>query len=230
MTEVTLKIGGKAYRVACAPGEETRVERLGAAIDDKLSSMGQLGGHDAQNLLFAALLLADEAHEATDAKARAVEELDKLRSESAGAISARSTLSARIEELQTALTRSQDETRAALRDADTATGSRDQLIARVADLEAELSRLQSAHANAAREMEQLLERMGAMKDAIAAHEAEEKRLRGELRAADDRAAQASASASAVSAAGGADIAPALERFAEMLELCADKLEQRAPAP
>ena len=57
MSEVALSIGGRTYRVACGPGEEERVSRLGAAINDKLSSMGNLSGNDAQNLLFAALLL-----------------------------------------------------------------------------------------------------------------------------------------------------------------------------
>ena len=63
MSEVALPIGGKIYRVACAPGEEDHVAALGAVINDKLASMGNLSGHEAQNLLFAALLLADEVHE-----------------------------------------------------------------------------------------------------------------------------------------------------------------------
>ena len=64
MSEVTLAIGGRSYKVACADGEEAHVTRLGAAIDAKLQSMPQLSGQDSQNLLFGALLLADELHEA----------------------------------------------------------------------------------------------------------------------------------------------------------------------
>jgi len=63
MSEVALPIGGKTYRVACAAGEEDHVAALGAVINEKLTSMGNLSGHEAQNLLFAALLLADEVHE-----------------------------------------------------------------------------------------------------------------------------------------------------------------------
>lgn len=66
MSEVALQIGGRTYRVACAAGEEERVKRLGATIADKLSAMGNPTGPDAQNLLFAALLLADEVQEARD--------------------------------------------------------------------------------------------------------------------------------------------------------------------
>lgn len=71
MSEVSLSIGGRTYRVACAAGEEERVTRLGAAVSEKLASIGNLTGHDAQNLLFAALLLADEVHEGRDTVARA---------------------------------------------------------------------------------------------------------------------------------------------------------------
>ena len=66
MSEVALQIGGRTYRVACAAGEEERVKRLGATIADKLAAMGNPTGPDAQNLLFAALLLADEVQEARD--------------------------------------------------------------------------------------------------------------------------------------------------------------------
>ena len=63
MTEVALRIGGRIYRVACAPGEEDRVRSLGNTIDEKLTSIGNPAGPDSQNLLLAALLLADEVHE-----------------------------------------------------------------------------------------------------------------------------------------------------------------------
>lgn len=66
MSEVALQIGGRTYRVACAPGEEERVRKLGATIDEKLVALGNPTGPDAQNLLFAALLLADEALESRE--------------------------------------------------------------------------------------------------------------------------------------------------------------------
>lgn len=69
MSEVTLQIGGRAYKVACADGEEAQLARLGGMIEQKLKQMeGNLAPSEAQNLLFAALLLADELHEARAAR------------------------------------------------------------------------------------------------------------------------------------------------------------------
>jgi cell division protein ZapA len=65
MSNVTVSIGGRRYTVACAAGEEAHVEMLGRTIDDKLEGMANLSGQaEARTLLFAALLLADELHEA----------------------------------------------------------------------------------------------------------------------------------------------------------------------
>lgn len=64
MSEVTLLIGGKHYTLACAPGEENRVKQLGVQINKKLSELGEnIAASPAQNLVFAALLLADELDE-----------------------------------------------------------------------------------------------------------------------------------------------------------------------
>ena len=65
MSNVTLTIGGRFYTVACAEGEEAHIEGLGRTIDGKLGDLPNLGGQsEARTLLFAALLLADELHEA----------------------------------------------------------------------------------------------------------------------------------------------------------------------
>jgi len=65
MSTVALRIGGKSYTVACADGEEAHLAKLGAMVDEKLRQMeGNLALQEAQNLLFAAILLADELHEA----------------------------------------------------------------------------------------------------------------------------------------------------------------------
>jgi cell division protein ZapA len=64
MSNVTLHIGGRTYAVACAAGEEDHVSGLGKLIDDKLHSMGNIASQsETRQLLFAALLLADEVHE-----------------------------------------------------------------------------------------------------------------------------------------------------------------------
>lgn len=64
MSNVVLTIGGRNFTVACADGEEDHIAALGRMIDGKLSAMGQAHHNEARMLLFAALLLADELHEA----------------------------------------------------------------------------------------------------------------------------------------------------------------------
>ena len=72
MSNVTLSIGGRSYTVACAEGEERHVLGLGALIDGKLAAMGDMSGQaETRMLLFASLLLADELHEANNARAAA---------------------------------------------------------------------------------------------------------------------------------------------------------------
>ena len=65
MSEVRLTVGERSYTVGCAAGQEQRIEYLGGLVDAKLKAMGgNLTSSEAKNLLFAALMLADEADEA----------------------------------------------------------------------------------------------------------------------------------------------------------------------
>lgn len=64
MSEVALQIGGRAYKVACADGEEAHIRHLARIIDGKLASLGNSAVNETQALLFAALFLADELEEA----------------------------------------------------------------------------------------------------------------------------------------------------------------------
>jgi len=65
MSTVTLSIGPKNYTIACADGEEAHIRALGAMIAEKYARLGQARAPlEAQNLLFAALFLADELAEA----------------------------------------------------------------------------------------------------------------------------------------------------------------------
>ena len=64
MSNVTLQIGGRSYSVTCAEGEEAHVEGLGQLIDDKIRELGTSAHNETRLLLFAALMLADELHEA----------------------------------------------------------------------------------------------------------------------------------------------------------------------
>ena len=63
MSNVALLVGGRSYTVNCAAGEEEHIAELGAMIDAKLATMGTGGQNETRNLLFAALLLADEIYE-----------------------------------------------------------------------------------------------------------------------------------------------------------------------
>jgi cell division protein ZapA len=72
MSNVTLHIGGRDYTVACPDGEEAHITGLGRVIDGKLQGLaGNAGMSETRQLLFAALILADELHEAGGAKAPA---------------------------------------------------------------------------------------------------------------------------------------------------------------
>jgi cell division protein ZapA len=69
MSTVTLTIGPKSYPVACADGEEAHITALGAMIAEKYALLGASRAPlEAQNLLFAALFLADELAEARKAR------------------------------------------------------------------------------------------------------------------------------------------------------------------
>lgn len=65
MSTVTLTIGPKSYPVACADGEEAHIEALGAVIAEKYAQLGSARAPlEAQNMLFAALFMADELADA----------------------------------------------------------------------------------------------------------------------------------------------------------------------
>lgn len=65
MSTVTLTIGPKNYMIACADGEEAHIEALGAIIAEKYAQLGPARAPlEAQNMLFAALFMADELADA----------------------------------------------------------------------------------------------------------------------------------------------------------------------
>lgn len=64
MSQVTLQVGGRPYTLSCADGEEAHVRHLASIVDGKLAALGGLPPGEAKNLLFAALILADEVDEA----------------------------------------------------------------------------------------------------------------------------------------------------------------------
>lgn len=65
MSEVKLQVGGRPYTVSVADGQEDNLRSLAATVDAKLVGMGKnVSSNEAKNLLFAAILLADELDEA----------------------------------------------------------------------------------------------------------------------------------------------------------------------
>lgn len=213
MSEVRLSIGGKDYTIACADGQEDHVARLGALVDGKLAEFGaNRAPQEAQNLLFAALLIAEDLHQARNAATGQEGELDTLRQDIA----------------------------TAQRERNTAMGQHDQHISRIAELERELSNTQSAAQSAARESDDIKAEQTRLRAELADFEQVEAELRAglaglaeerdalQMELDDARAAPPPAAPSAQPLATSVDpeLAPALERFADLLENCADKLEDR----
>lgn len=80
MSQVRIKIGPQTYSIACGPGEEERVAQLGAMIDAQYAKLGtSRAALEAQNLVFAALFMADELDEARAAARDAKVEVAELR-------------------------------------------------------------------------------------------------------------------------------------------------------
>ena len=84
MPQVSLTVNGRNYEIACDPGQEDQLRRIGgelaARVDRLVGQVGQVG--DAQLMLMAGLLVADELEGernggASD-PARAQGELDAL--------------------------------------------------------------------------------------------------------------------------------------------------------
>ena len=77
MADVKLTIAGRVYDVHCADGQEQQLLGLGALLDEKVR--GLPASTETRQLLFAALMLADEAQEAKGKAAKAEPQSDSLR-------------------------------------------------------------------------------------------------------------------------------------------------------
>jgi len=198
MSEVTLAIGGRKYTVACAAGEEDHVIHLGESIEAKLLQMGNGTGQETQNLLFASLLLADELHEAKSAI--------PLQREPDPAMAAE-----------------RDE---ALAKAEEAISQQAALGQTIRERDFELARLKAVK-------EEHLSEIGKLQIQLETLRAERNGAEERINALPDPTPNAAPDAAATDTrqiiAGApstqdAELASALERFAELLENCADKLE------
>jgi cell division protein ZapA len=74
MAQVSVRVNGRTYQVACEDGQEAHLEKLAAYIDQRVAELvrdvGQVG--DARLLVMSALIIADELADAYD-------ELEELR-------------------------------------------------------------------------------------------------------------------------------------------------------
>ena len=86
MSEVTITVNRRPYRLACEDGQEKHLQSLAARIDARVSDLvgkfGQIG--DQQLLVMVGLLLADEANELR----RRLEQQEHLSAEHASAFTA----------------------------------------------------------------------------------------------------------------------------------------------
>ncbi|WP_428629488.1 cell division protein ZapA [Sphingopyxis sp.] len=102
MADVKLTIAGRPYDVHCADGEEAQLLQLAAVVDEK--ARGIQGGTEVRQLLFAALMLADDAQDAKGKVDKAEPQSDSLR---AAVALAESREAATREELRAAVVREQ---------------------------------------------------------------------------------------------------------------------------
>lgn len=102
MADVKLTIAGRPYDVHCADGQEAQLIQLASVVDEKVRTMP--GGTEVRQLLFAALMLADEAQEARAKVEKTEPQSDSLR---AAVALAESREAAARDELKEAVAREQ---------------------------------------------------------------------------------------------------------------------------
>ena len=65
MAQMTVKINGYSYTLACADGEEGHLQAMLAEVEERVARMKSKGAQsgEGRTLLHAALLMADELHD-----------------------------------------------------------------------------------------------------------------------------------------------------------------------
>lgn len=82
MNRVRIKVGPRHYEIACDPADEDKVRKFGALIDENYAKLGaSRAAQEAENMVFAALFMADELDEARKAVNDSRAELAETRSE-----------------------------------------------------------------------------------------------------------------------------------------------------
>jgi cell division protein ZapA len=81
MAEVSVTINGRVYRMACDPGQEDHLARLGRELDQRISqlrdSFGEIG--DTRLAVMAAIMVADELAELKRRLRTADQEIQSLK-------------------------------------------------------------------------------------------------------------------------------------------------------
>jgi cell division protein ZapA len=102
MAQVSVSIGGRAYRLACNPGEEEHLEALARRVDEQIremrASFGEIG--DQRLIVMAALKIADEV---TEARAQAGESARRAEEDLLSERAARQSAEARADALTHAI-------------------------------------------------------------------------------------------------------------------------------
>jgi len=102
VADVKLTIAGRPYDLHCEDGQEAQLLQLAAVVDEKARAMA--GGTEVRQLLFAALMLADDAQDAKGKIEKSEPQSDSLR---AAVALAESREAAARDELRAAMTREQ---------------------------------------------------------------------------------------------------------------------------
>lgn len=115
MSQITIKVGPRSYPFVCGNGEEEHIRSLAAIIDEKYQQLGSARSpQEAQNMLFAALFLADELAEARETANSAVPDADRsaeLEAEVERLTKAEAEARAELEQARIALAESEEEKR-----------------------------------------------------------------------------------------------------------------------
>jgi cell division protein ZapA len=101
MSQVSVSIDGRKYRLACNEGEEARLESLAGLIDEKIGEMrktfGEIG--DQRLVIMAALTIADSLAEARDEAAAQRKRADEAEERASALVSTIDQLGSRLESL-----------------------------------------------------------------------------------------------------------------------------------
>jgi cell division protein ZapA len=101
MSQVSVNIDGRKYRLACNEGEEAQLESLAGMIDDKIGEMrasfGEIG--DQRLVIMAALSIADSLTEARDQAAAERKRSDETERRAQALASRLDELGSRLESL-----------------------------------------------------------------------------------------------------------------------------------